>query len=373
MKISGIKVYILKPQEFTQEATRINVPSALVQILTDEGLDGVTMLEEAVYAEDLVMKFKAVKGWLRSTEEFVPLLGADPFYKEKIESSFWSQYFFQRGAPTILCALDECLWDIIGKALKMPVYKIIGAYREKIPAYASTQSYESVKDYIRVAEESVESGFKAIKIHPPRYWKKDIEICKAVRETVGEEIVLMLDPYHAYTREEALKVGREIEKLDFYWYEDPIPTTDIEGLAKLSQTLDVPIFAGETIYNFYSYADLILRRAVDGLKCIDVNIGGITPMLKIAHLAEAFGMKCEPHSWGHPWQQTAHLHVMLAIKNCDFFEMPVPVGIFDQGTKDVIRIDKDGYVHAPKKPRLGIEVDWDEIKKRTIKVISFPE
>ncbi len=99
-------------------------------------------------------------------EEFTSSVGADPFDRERIEKSLWHQYFFQRSAPTILYALDECLWDIAGKALKMPIYKLIEAYREKIPAFASTQSYSSVEDYVRVAEERVEYGFKAIKIHP---------------------------------------------------------------------------------------------------------------------------------------------------------------------------------------------------------------
>jgi len=373
MRITGIKVYILKPQEFSQEATRINLPSALVSISTDEGIEGITMLEEAIYAEELVMKFKAEKGWLRSVENFVPLIGADPFDRERIEKSFWDQYFFQRSASTVLCALDECLWDIFGKALKMPIYKLIGAYREKLPAFASTQSYGDIMDYIRIAENCLEEGFKAIKIHPTRYWKKDIEVCKAVREVVGDEITLMLDPFHAYTREEALRVGREIEELNFYWYEDPIPTTDINGLAALCRALDIPILTGENVHDLYSYAELIQRGAADGLRCVDVNVGGITGMLKVAHLAEIFGMKCELHSWGHPWQQAAHLHVMLSIKNCRFFEMPFPVGIFDQGTKDVIRIDREGYVHAPKKPGLGIDVNWEEVEKKTIKVISWPD
>lgn len=360
------------PQEFKEEATRINVPAALIRIQTDEGIEGVTMLEEALYAEELVMKFKVAGKWLRSMEEFIPLIGADPFDRERIEKSFWDQYFFQRSAPTVLCALDECLWDIAGKALNMPVYKLIGAYRERILAFASTQSYSSVEDYVRVAERCVEEGFKAIKIHPPRYWRRDIEVCRAVREAVGDDIVLMLDPFHAYSRYEALMVGREIEKLGFYWYEDPLPTTDIEGLAKLCSKLDIQVLTGEDIHDLYGYAELIARGAADSLRCVDVNVGGITAMLKVAHLAEIFGMNCELHSWGHPWQQAAHLHVMLAIRNCSFFEMPFPVGIFDQGTRDVIRIDGEGYVHAPRKPGLGLDVDWDYVESRTIKTISWP-
>lgn len=269
----------------------------------------------------------------------------------------------------ILCAIDVCLWDIIGKYFKVPIYKLLGAYREKILAYASTPIYEKEEDYVNAALECQEKGYKAFKIHPTLNWKKDIKICKAVREAIGDDMILMLDPVGVYTREEALKVGREIDKLDFYWYEDPIPTTDIDGLTELCKLLNVRILIGEKISSIYGYTEYIRRHATDALRCVIETHGGINSAMKIAHLAETFGMKCEPHSWGHTLTQASHLHVMLAINNCDFFELPIPEGIYDFGIKDVIRIDKDGYVHAPKKPGLGYEIDWDEIEKLTIKIL----
>jgi L-alanine-DL-glutamate epimerase-like enolase superfamily enzyme len=366
MKITGIKVHILRSEVYHHS------PPCFIRIFTDEGIEGNTIIEESIYGEELVRKFKVEKGWIKG-KEFTKLIGADPLDRENIEKSLWTQYFYQRHYVAVSSALDECLWDIAGKFFKVPVYKLIGAYREKILAYASTQSYDNVEDYKKIVEDCVNRGFKAIKIHPPKNWKKDIELCKKVREWVGDEIILMHDPFNAYTREEAIRVGRILEKLDFYWFEDPIPTEDMDGLANLCRSLDIDIVMGEQIYNHQSYTELIRRGATDRLRCIDVNVGGITGILKVAHLAEAFNMKCEPHSWGNPWQQAAHLHVMLAIRNCDFFEMPVPQGIFDIGTRDVIRIDKEGYVHAPKKPGLGIDPDWDEIEKQTIKTISWPE
>ncbi|MEM2703794.1 MAG: enolase C-terminal domain-like protein [Candidatus Bathyarchaeia archaeon] len=372
MKITSLIIHILKPQEFSHEATRINYPPALIRLQTDEGVEGITMLEESIYADDLVIKFKTLKGWLKTTKEFIPLIGADPLEREKIEDSFWSQYFFQRSAPYTLCAIDECLWDIAGKYFNVPIYRLLGPAKEKLLAYASTQSYDDFKDYEKIIEYCLDNGFKAIKLHTMRNWKKDIELCKLAKDLVGDQAILMLDPYHAYTRYEALIVGKVLEKLEFYLYEDPIPTTDIDGLVYLRHKLDVPIYAGETIHDLYTYAELIQRGAVDGLKCIDVNVGGITGMLKVAHLAEIFGLMCEPHSWGHPWQQAAHLHVMLAIRNCQFFEMPVPIGILDYCNEDSIRLDKDGYVYCLSKPGLGIDPDWDEVEKRTIKKITVP-
>jgi len=358
MKIIGVKVHKL-PRE------------SLVVVLTDESIEGYSVVDHAS-AEELVRRFAVSEPWLVSSKPFQKLIGADPFDIEKIEKSQYSQYFYQSINNGVLCALDECLWDIIGKSLKLPVYKLLGSYREKILAYASTPNYEKEEDYIDLALKCKEKGYKALKIHPFRNWKKDISLCKAVRDAVGDEMILMLDPFNAYSREEALKVGRVIEKLDFYWYEDPIPTTDIDGLVDLCRSLDIEVLIGEHLSSLYEYSEYIRRHATDALRCIDVKVGGITSMMKIAHLAEAFGMKCEPHSWGSTITQAAHLHVMLAIENCDFFELPVPEGVFDRGFKNKIRIDKDGYVHAPNKPGLGIEIDWDEIEKNTIKTLEYP-
>lgn len=231
-------------------------------------------------------------------------------------------------------------------------------------AYASTLGYRTDEEYIDLALKCREKGFKALKIHPYKDPKKDIPLCKAVWEAVGESMILMLDS-GPYTRDWAPKVGREIDKLNFYWFEDPLPTTDVDGLVELCRTLEVKILIGEAVHSHCGFAELIRRRATDALRGEGDFIGGITPMVKEAHLAESFHMNWEPHSYGNALHQAAHLHVALAIENADFHELPVPDGLFDVGMKEGIRIDKDGYVHASNKPGLGYDIDWDEIEKIT--------
>lgn len=362
MEISDVKVHILKPRRFvTHRNQKITSSQGLVRIFTDEGIEGDAMV-------DSVTAFAFARLFVDDKEE---LIGLDPFDREKIEKRFSSwPYNWRLIHNSVLSALDICLWDIAGKALNLPIYKIIGGCRDKILAYASTQHYAREEDFIDIVRKCVDGGYKAIKIHPYQDWEKDIELCRVVRNEVGDEITLMLDPVGVYNRYRALKVGREIENLDFYWYEDPMPTTDIEGLTELCASLDIEVLIGEYIWNLSDYGVYIEKHATDALRCVAEKVGGITGMLKIAHLAEAYGMKCEPHSWGNVTQQAAHLHVMLAIENCDFFELPVPEGAFDLGFLDNIRIDDEGYVLAPKKPGLGYEIDWETIEKEAVKVLD---
>lgn len=335
-----------------------------MRVLTDEGIEG-DYIASAGVLQEFARKFADGKKYLT---------GADPFDIEKIEKSLALRL---RWSNEVLCVVDVCLWDIIGKCLKLPIYKLCGGYRDKILAYASEVEPlvgKRQKDRVKLALECVEKGYKAYKIHPPfQGWKKDIALCRAIREAVGDDIVLMFDPYSHdhYDRESAIKVGRAIEKLDYYWYEDMLPTTDIHGLADLCRSLDIKVLMGEYVSTISGYGEIIRNQATDSLRCIDGMVGGITSMIKVAHLAEAFNMKCEPHSYGNVLEQAAHLHVMLAIRNCDFFELPVPEGTYDQCMKDVIRIDREGFVHAPSKPGLGYEIDWEKIDEITAEVLNL--
>lgn len=198
-------------------------------------------------------------------------------------------------------------------------------------------------------------------------------MCRAVREAVGPSMDLMLDPINAYDRREAIRVGRVLEELDFYWYEAPIADTDMHGLEDLTRRLDIPITALESVHDgLRVYPRYLARHAVDSVRSIGDRIGGITVMRKAAALCEAYNVKYEPHSFGTTLVQAAHLHLMLAIHNCDFFESPVPQGLLDWGMADTIRVGPDGFVEAPTKPGLGYDVDWDDIDDRILSDLDSP-
>jgi len=387
LKITGARVNIFEPEKLEVERQR-NCPNGmprmpqtlgLARIMTDEGIEGYYEIDGT---EIVAMQFV----------DFVKryLAGTDPFDKERLLDRFrpvirrGGESFLFYGWPMRIAGYAECcLWDIVGKALEKPVYRLLGQRREKIMAYASSKHIPTLKENIAHYKDCVSEGFRVFKLHPPSTnyidpeerrktsWKLDIEVIRTLKKLAGDDITLMHDPVNSYDREVALIVGRELEKLNFFVYEDPMPTSDMEGNAKLCEDLEIPIMLGEQLGDLYEYAELVGKRATDILRCILERIGGITPAMKLAHLAELHAMKMEPHSFGMQSTQFAHLQVMLAMENNDFYEAPVPQGTFDTDViNDTIRIDKEGFVHAPTKPGLGFEVDEDKLKKRTIKVIS---
>jgi L-alanine-DL-glutamate epimerase-like enolase superfamily enzyme len=299
MRITDLKVHILKPGELSSYG-QLGIPKltpwsktdySLVRVLTDEGIEGDFLSRHAGAAEELANRFSLLKD---------ELVGHDVFDREKLWKRLAQQYLWPMPC---LCALDVCLWDIAGKALQLPIYKLLGAYREKILAYASTViHYGSDQAYTDLALELKRKGFKALKLHPYGNVEDDLRLCRAVRAAVGDEMLLMLDPISypgPYERLSALRLGRELEKLNFYWFEDPIPTTDVDGLVDLCRSLDLEILMGErNINGIHGYTELLRRRATDALRGLERLVGGITPMMKIAHLAECFSMKFEPHSMG---------------------------------------------------------------------------
>ena len=279
------------------------------------------------------------------------------------------------GQSSYASAIDTCLWDIMGKAVGLPIYRILGAYRDRVMAYASTHHHKTVQEFVDEVAKCKAQGFRAYKIHPPSTpgggidWELDMEVCKAVRKAAGDAMILLMDPVGVYTREHAFKVGRLLQELNFVGYEDPIPTSDVDGLVQLCAAMDIPIHIGEFIFSPYNYAEYIRRGALDVVRFISDNVGGITGAMKIARLAECFGMECAPHNWGETFDHAVHFHCELAMPNNVWFEMTVPQGIADRPYfKDKIRVGQDGYVPAPTKPGLGYELDRDVLDKMTRRI-----
>ena len=145
----------------------------------------------------------------------------------------------------VIGAIDVALWDLAGKAAGVPIHKLMGSYRESVPAYASSAVFETVEEYVEEAVHYKALGWSAYKIHPPAVPTRDIKICEAVRSAVGDDYRLMLDSTWSYDYPDALRVGRAVEALDFYWYEDPLPFDDLYGYVKLKQVLSIPLMATE--------------------------------------------------------------------------------------------------------------------------------
>lgn len=276
-------------------------------------------------------------------------------------------------------AADICLWDILGKAVDRPIYKILGGQKDRMMAYASSQHLAAIEDYVPDAMKAKELGFKGYKIHPGAGQHKDgppiptyighMEEIKILRQAMGDEFVLAHDPVQQYNRYEALKVGRLLDELDYLWFEDPIRTTDLEGLVELANALDVPLHVGEFLASISDFAEYIRRGAIDVVRLIADNVGGISGSMRVGLLADAFGLECTPHNWGNVLDLAVHFHLELALPNAYWFEMPHPAEWADRPYhKDKFRIDKDGYVLAPTAPGLGYPFDRDVLDKMTKRI-----
>ena len=305
------------------------------------------------------------------------LVGHDPFDREMI----WKWLWVANIPENVASVVDNVLWDLAGRALGLPVYKLMGGARDKAKAYAST--YPNIGKPHVYAEHALackDEGYIAYKIHPHYFWnpetgtptpgrpsnlKADIETIHLVREAVGPDYVLMYDPWGTYmSLEEAVKVGRELEKCGYYWYEHPMPEYRVDSYVRLCRELTIPILSPEIVAGgVFSRAEWILRGAGD-MSRIDVVRGGITGARKTAIVAEAYGLRCEMHmaGWGNlqvlgatPEDTSEYYEKGLLAPGVDY-DKPHPY------LKDICdRIDAEGYVHMPKGPGMGYEIAWDYI------------
>lgn len=317
-----------------------------------------------------------------SIDPFVKLtvIDQDPFYVER----FWDLNMSGRNimlGKFSYGGLEIALWDIIGKAVGKPVYKILGAYRDKVVAYAATSQLHSPEEHAKEAVEFLERGIKAVKLrlHRPNP-QDDLKVVKAVRDAVGNEMTIMVDAnqnhqsihYNYWSFNTALKMARELEKLDVYWLEEPLPRVDVNGLAKLCSSVDIYIAGGEHATNIYELSNSLFAGAYDIVQP-DVIIGnvGIIGIRKLAVIADSLGKDMVPHVLGggnNGLLLAATLQALCTVKNAPFleytFEPPSLVPEYLQMmVKEPLLMDKEGFVQIPQKPGIGIELNEEEIAK----------
>lgn len=345
---------------------------SLVTIHTDEGING--------YAFG-----NMPQGVLENAIKPI-VVGEDPFYRERIWHLLNERQRLNLATlhDKIMTVIDCALWDLAGRALGLPVHKLLGAARDKVPAYASTMCGDDLEGgldtpeaYAKFAEWCVkERGYPAFKLHtwqPPMPGapnaKRDIQACAAVREAVGPDVPLMLDPFHYYGREESLYLAKELEKLDYAWMEEPMDEHSMSSFIWLCENTSLPICGPETAEGkMYTRAEWIKHGACDIVRGGIGDVGGITPLVKIAHLAEAFGMKMEVHGGG-----VGNLHVLCAMFSPGlFYERGLLHPFIDWEkvppwlNKQIDPMDDEGFVHVSQEPGLGLDINFDYIKDNLI-------
>jgi D-galactarolactone cycloisomerase len=381
MKITGVSTYVLEGLLGNKAfgwslwiADRRQ--TVLCVISTDEGIEGVG---EALYVGGSA---KIAASMIQ--EAYAPLLiGKDPFDNAVIWDFLYNRTRDQgmKGLPiTALSAVDIALWDIKGKALKSPVSKLLGGtYRDKARVYATglyePQNVPSVKDAL--VDEALgykKDGFSAMKLKIGYGIETDMSYVEAVREAIGNDVLLMVDANHAYNTAEAIRLARKMERYDVYWFEEPVPPEDIDGYVEVKQKSDILIAGGECEYTRFGFRELITRRAVDILQPDLCATGGFTEMMRIIALASAWNVPIMPHVWGTNVGLAASLQLFAALPHFPerrfptepFFEYDrSPHPLRDKVTHEKF-VMKDGYLDIPQRPGLGITLDMDFLKKHTI-------
>lgn len=334
--------------------------NTICRITTEDGYVGIG--GTITYAEERFDSSMMETGIL-----YVPgLIGQSALDREAI----WS-WMAQR--PTLvplpaISMIDIALWDLVGKYAKLPIYQLLGASRDKLLSYASTPLFDTNEEYMQYIQTCIDEGFKAIKIHSYTIYEEDIPLIDEIQKRFAGKVQFMLDVDAQYTREQAYKMCKKLEEYGWVWFEAPIPDRDLDGYRFLIDHTHIPISCGgNTLTSLLDINNGIKAGAWTDVRADTTVSGGFTPMRKIVALAQANNMRCEIQSWGATLTQAANIHMMLACGNCTYFEQAFPYEPFEIGAKTVIRTDKDGYVHAPEGYGLGVELDWQEIERLTIK------
>ncbi len=344
--------------------------SALFTITADDGQEGRVIARPRDVAEPILDQF------IRPN-----LIGQDPLCTDRVWYKIYKWQRLSGGNLTdrAMAAVDLALWDLKGKAAGLPVWKLLGGHQDKILAYGSTMCGDVLEnglatpeDYARFADWLVNTrGYKAVKLHgwmPPVPGapdvKQDYRACAAVREAVGPDTPLMLDPHHFYPRTDVLWLADKLAELDFRWMEEPMEEASMSSYKWLTANTRLNILGPETMTGkHWTRAEWIKHDACDLVRAGVWDVGGISPTMKIAHTAESFNMSCEIHGTG-----AGNLAVVCAIQNTGFYERGLlhPFIDYDRPGEFQNRIDdemdSEGYVFARPEPGLGQDLNMDYIE-----------
>jgi L-alanine-DL-glutamate epimerase-like enolase superfamily enzyme len=332
----------------------------LVTVRTDDGLVGYGLGDGGVGLESAAAMTRATVESLRPA-----LLGRDPLRTEQIWSEMWiPKLLGRRGFTTrVVSAIDLALWDLKGKALGLSIARLLGRYHDSLPVYLAGGYYRESKglnDLATEMESFVEDGVTAVKMKiGGASQREDLERVRIVRETIGEDVKLMVDANNGYRYHEALAVARKLERHDVYWFEEPLMPDDYAGHARLAAMTSIPIAAGENEYTRYGFRDLIEHGSASILNPDVQFVGGVTEYMKVAALAQAHDLPLAPH--GIP---ELHVHLAAATPNSLIVEYarvgddPLLESIFAERLALV-----GGRVAPPDTPGFGIDPDVDKLAR----------
>ena len=354
IRITGVETDVLKrpPGTPTYDAIHklgVDSGSVVLRLRTDAGITGWASVSFGMIAGGP----RVVETVLQQEVKPV-LLGQDPAFPRRIRAELWKALEYNGVGGVVqfaIAAVDIAVWDILGKNAGLPVYKMLGAYRDRMPVYSMCGWYYDndgdLSHYKRSLSEAMEQGYRAVKIKVGRGdIDDDVRRIRLAFDTIGKGKRVMVDANQVFNRNEALRRGRIYQELGCFWYEEPLPPQEMEGYAELAHALDMRIATGENLATKYAFADLIERRGADVVQPDNRRAGGVTEWMEIAAVADAYGLELASHGGS-----ATNLNMLLAMPNAIYMETG--------GARKLV----EGEMLAPEEPGMSSEVAEAEIRR----------
>lgn len=368
MRITDIEVrryrYPLEPPFHAawDPIPRVQQEAEIISVHTDDGLVGHA-------SGDFLPDVVVLKRFL---------VGLDPLRTEVVRQ-ICETTDFHGGRPWVV----ECaVWDLAGKAVGLPVWKLLGGRNESLRAYASSGELMTSEERVRRVLALKAAGIGAVKIRFHHAdWRDDLAVLSQVRDAVGPRMELMVDANQGWRMEgdtaprwdvaTAIQCARELETIGVYWFEEPLDTWNLDGWAALRARTDIRLAGGEMVRNLHEARDLVLRGGIDVLQPDVVLTGGIGGCRRIAALAEMCGRSWSPHTWSNGYGLVCNLHAALAFSNIAYVEVPYDDPAWLPARRDwllptPVEIADDGTIRPPDGPGFGVEPDFDALERYRI-------
>ena len=361
MKITDVKAHAIRMPLVEGDfpmSSRTERTTVIVKVETDQGIRGFG--EAFGFFNGAVTTAAAVDTMLRPM-----LIGEDPTMIPALWNRMYRELYYTGRAGigiSALSGLEIALWDIAGKALGTPVYRLLGGKaHDTVRAYASLMRYPRPGDLGLACTAMAEKGYTAIKLH-----ETAVEAVEAARTAVGDAIDLLLDVNCAWDALDAVRMGKRFEPFGLYWYEEPAwPGDDYRALADVRAGVDIPVAAGENEYTARGFEDLISRHAADFLQPSVFKLGGILEEKKVFTMAAAKGFRVAPHCISFGPAMAATLHVCFSEPGCELIETGVDIPETDILCEPLC--PEKGRWRVSDKPGLGIDLDEDVLDRYTIR------
>ena len=365
MKITDLQTIRLRApipaegQVFSRSGVRSTRFTTLIRVETDEGISGIGSASGNGELIECIIT-KVVKPML---------IGMDPTDLDAIWDKVYvrggHKEFGTRGIGVVaLSGVDIALWDILGKVRGLPLYKLLGGKcREKVPVYATALYPEEPTKVARRARAFADQGFHGVKIKVGFDLDQDIRIVRAVRDELGKNFLVMADANQGYDIDVALRAADAFADCGAYWLEEPLFVEDIEGHAILREKGRTRIAVGENLHTRYAFENFLARGAVDFIQPDVARAGGISEIKKIVALASQYKVPVSFHTWGDGVALAASIHLSAALEDCIVMELDYTYNpLREKLLCEPFKV-QNGYLVAPEKPGLGIELNQDALRE----------